>query len=81
MTFKAFFEGIESLANTLLFAPLDALRNFELLQSWWGANFMSWLFIGVFFAAFYYWMKQLAQFNASGEEDRSQTSHSFLGDS
>jgi len=80
MTWKGFFEGIESLADALLFTPLNAIREFE-LSNWWGANFMTWIFIGVFFAAFYYWMKQLAQFNANGEEDRSQTSHSFLGDS
>jgi hypothetical protein len=80
MTFKAFFEGIESLADALLFPLFNALRNLE-PQSWWGANFMSWLFIGIFFAAFYYWMKQLSQFNASGEEDTTQTAHSYLGDS
>jgi hypothetical protein len=42
---------------------------------------MTWVFIGIFFVAFYYWMKQLAQFNERGEEDRSQTAHSYLGDS
>ncbi len=59
MTWKGFFEGIESLADTLLFTPLNAIREFE-LTNWWGANFMTWVFIGIFFAAFYYWMKQLA---------------------
>lgn len=78
MSWKGFFEGIQSAAETVLFAPLDALRSFE-LTSWWGANFMSWFFILIGFVAFFYWMKQLAIFNANGEEDRSQASHSFLG--
>lgn len=78
MTWKGFFEGIESAADAVLFTPLNALRAFE-LDSWWGANFMTWLFLFIGFVAFFYWMKQLAIFNANGEEDRSQTSHSFLG--
>ncbi len=80
MTWKGFFKGIESIADTLLFKPLNSVREFE-LDNWWGANFMTWIFIGIFFVAFYYWMRQLAAFNASGEEDRSQTAHSYLGDS
>ncbi|MAO08471.1 MAG: uracil phosphoribosyltransferase [Alteromonas sp.] len=80
MSWKGFFEGIQSIAETLLLDPLDGLRSFE-LSSWWGANIMSWIFIAIGFVAFFYWMKQLAIFNANGEEDRSQTSHSFLGKS
>jgi len=78
MTWKGFFEGIQSAAEAVLFNPLDNVRAFE-LQSWWGANIMSWLFLAIGFVAFIYWMKQLSIFNANGEEDRSQTSHSFLG--
>ena len=77
MTWKGFFEGIQSIAETLLFNPLDAVRSWE-LQNWWGANFMSWFFLTIGLVAFLYWMKELAEFNAKGEEDRSQTSHSYL---
>lgn len=79
MSWKGFFEGIQSAAETVLFDPLDAVRSWE-LTSWWGANFMSWALLLIGFAAFLYWMKQLSIFNSTGEEDRSQTSHSFLGE-
>jgi hypothetical protein len=79
MSWKGFFEGIQSAAETVLFDPLDAVRSWE-LTSWWGANFMSWTFLLIGFVAFMYWMKKLSIFNTTGEEDRSQTSHSFLGE-
>lgn len=78
MSWKGFFEGIQDLAEGVLFVPFDALRSME-LGNWWGANIMSWLFLLIGFVAFIYWMKQLAIFNANGEEDRTQTSHSYLG--
>lgn len=78
MSWKEFFEGIQSAAEAVLLNPLDSLRALE-LDSWWIANTASWLFILVGFVAFFYWMKQLAIFNANNEEDRTQTSHSFLG--
>jgi len=78
MSLKGFFEGIESLFVDVLFAPLDAFRELE-LESWFMANGINWLFLIIGFAAFFYWMKQLKMFNESGEEDRSSTSHSYLG--
>ena len=41
---KDLFEAIQSLFVDILFAPLDALRALE-LESWFSANFMSWIFI------------------------------------
>ena len=79
MSWKGFFEGIQDFAETVLFAPYEALRTME-LESWWGANMMSWALTAIGFVAFFYWMGQLMKFNESGEEDRSQVSHSFLGD-
>jgi len=79
MSWKGFFEGIQEFAEAVLFAPYEALRSME-LESWWGANIMSWVFTVIGFVAFFYWMGQMSKFNASGEEDRSQVSHSFLGD-
>ena len=75
---KDFFYAIESLFVDFLFAPYDALRSLE-LTDWWSANVMSWLFFLIGMVAFVYWMRKLADANASGEEDRTSTSHSFLG--
>jgi hypothetical protein len=79
MSWKGFFEGIQDLAETVLFAPYEALRAME-LESWWAANMVSWALTAIGFIAFFYWMGQLLKFNESGEEDRTQVSHSFLGD-
>ena len=75
---KDFFTAIETLFVDYLFWPYDALRALE-LDNWWSANIISWLFMIIAFIAFGYWMKQLDIFNKNNEEDRSQTSHSFLG--
>jgi hypothetical protein len=40
---------------------------------------MSWLLMAIGFVAFIYWMGQLKKFNDNNEEDKSSTSHSFLG--
>jgi hypothetical protein len=79
MSWKGFFEGIQDFSEAVLFAPYDALRTME-LDNWWAANMVSWLLALIGFAAFFYWMGQLAKFNARGEEDRSQVAHSFLGE-
>jgi len=79
MSWKGFFEGIQQFSEDILFAPYDWLRETE-LESWLLSNIMSWIFLAIGFVAFFYWMNQLAKFNASGEEDRTQVSHSFLGD-
>ena len=78
MELKDLFYGIQDLFEDFLFIPYDALRNLE-LDSWWLANTVSWLFIIICFVAFLYWMKQLKIFNDNNEEDRSSTSHSYLG--
>lgn len=78
MSWKGFFEGIQSFFEGVAFAPYEALRAWE-LSNWWGANIFSWMFLLIGFVAFVYWMKQLQLFNQNNEEDRSQTSHSFLG--
>ncbi|HZH70030.1 MAG TPA: uracil phosphoribosyltransferase [Flavobacteriaceae bacterium] len=78
MSLKGFFEGVESLFVDVLFMPLDAFRELE-LESWFMANGINWLFLIIGFVAFFYWMKQLKMFNENGEEDRSSTSHSYLG--
>ena len=74
---KDFFYAIQDLFVDVLFAPFDALRALE-LESWFGANIMSWIFMAVGFAFFVYWMMQLSSHHKNGEEDKSITSHSYL---
>ena len=78
MSWKGFFEGIQHVTEEYGFTLFDALRETE-LTNWWMANVASWAFILIGFVAFFYWMKQLSIFNTTGEEDRSQVAHSFLG--
>ncbi|MBO6879939.1 MULTISPECIES: DUF6341 family protein [Winogradskyella] len=74
---KDFFYAIQDLFVDVLFAPFDALRALE-LESWFTANFMSWLFTIVGMVAFIYWMLQLKKYNDNNEEDKSVTAHSYL---
>lgn len=57
-----FFHAIQDLFVNYLFVPYDALRALE-LDSWFGANTISWIFIIIGILAFTYWMKQLKDFN------------------
>jgi hypothetical protein len=78
MTWKGVFEGIQSITENVLFVPYNVLRTIE-LDNWWMANIVSWMLMLVGFVAFIYWMGQLKKFNDNDEEDKSSTSHSFLG--
>lgn len=78
MSWKAVFEGIQSFTEDVLLTPYNALRTME-LDNWWMANFVSWLLMAVGFVAFIYWMGQLKKYNDNNEEDKSSTSHSYLG--
>jgi len=66
MTWKGFWEGIASLFDTLIFGPLDEVRKLE-LDTWWGANIVSWIFFIIGSVAFIYWMLQLKKFKESTE--------------
>ena len=72
-----FFEGVQSLFEDYLFAPLDYLRNME-LENWWAANILNWIFFIIGFAAFLYWMNQLKKVKDRNEEKTDSTAHSFL---
>jgi hypothetical protein len=74
---KDFFYAIQDLFVDYLFFPFDALRNIA-YDSWFLSNIVSWILMAIGFAAFIYWMLQLKKFDASGEEDKSITSHSYL---
>lgn len=75
---RDFFEGIQTIFEDYLFAPLNYLADTE-LDSWWLANIINWIFVIIAMAAFVYWMKQLKKFNDRNEERKDSTSHSFLG--
>lgn len=72
-----FFYWIEDLFVDTLFAPFDALRALE-LESWFGANIMSWLFLIIGMVAAVYWCLQLKKFDDRNEEDKTVTAHSYL---
>ncbi|MBA3985023.1 MAG: uracil phosphoribosyltransferase [Flavobacteriales bacterium] len=78
MSFKGFFEGIQSVTEAVLLNPLDGIRSME-LDSWFLANALNWVFAIIGLVAFIFWMKQLKTYNDEGTEDRSSTSHSYLG--
>ncbi|MAZ73171.1 MAG: uracil phosphoribosyltransferase [Flavobacteriaceae bacterium] len=77
MTFKEVFEGIQSVTENVLFAPFDLLR---FTDSWFFSNIVSWILMLIGFVAFLYWMGELKKYNDNDEENRSQTSHGYLGD-
>ncbi len=72
---KAFFEGLEDLFVSVLFAPYDFLR---FMGNWWVENTLNWLFVIIGFAAFIYWMLQLKKYNETEKEDESISAHSYL---
>ena len=72
-----FFYGIQDLFVDGLFAPFDALRALE-LESWFSANFMSWIFMAIGFIAFTYWMLQLKKYNDNPEDDQRVSAPSYL---
>ncbi|PKP24562.1 MAG: uracil phosphoribosyltransferase [Bacteroidetes bacterium HGW-Bacteroidetes-2] len=78
MSWKGFFEGIQSITEAILAGPLNSIRALE-LENWFLANGLNWIFMLIGFSAFLYWMKQLKKYNDEGKEDRSATSHSYLG--
>lgn len=79
MALSDVFYGIKDFSEDVLFAPFNALRALE-LESWTAANVLNWIFMLVCLVAMVYWMLQLKKYNDNNEEDRSSTSHAFLGD-
>mgnify|MGYP000312462131 CR=1 FL=1 len=75
---KEIFEAIAEFHEEVLFVPFDALRELE-NDNWWLANAITWISIIILCVAVGYWMKQLRIFEQNGEEDKTQTAHSFLG--
>lgn len=78
MSFKAFFEGIQSVTEAILLNPLDGIREME-LSNWFLSNGLNWLFMVIGVVALIYWLKELKKYNDEGTEDKTSTSHSYLG--
>jgi len=78
MSFKAFFEGIESVTEAILTTPFDGIRDLE-LSNWFIANGLNWIFVIIGFAALIFWLKELKRYDEEGTDDKSSTSHSYLG--
>ncbi|GGD80005.1 DUF6341 family protein [Planktosalinus lacus] len=78
MSWKGFFEGIESVTETILLQPLDGIREME-LSNWFLSNGLNWLFMLIGFVALIYWLIQLKKYNDEDTEDKTSTSHSYLG--
>jgi Family of unknown function (DUF6341) len=73
----AFFEGIQWLFENIFFAPQNFLRKLE-LSSWFGANLINWILMGVCAYYMVYWIKQLKLHKDNNEEFQDTTAHSFL---
>jgi hypothetical protein len=72
---KNFFEAIQSLFVDFLFKPLDWLRSLE-LSTWFGANLINWIFMGICAYYMVYWIKQILL--TKSEDSQDTTAHSFL---
>lgn len=72
---KAFFEAIQDFFVNYGFWLFDTFREME---SWWASNAVNWFLAIIGCVAFVYWMLQLKQYDANGEEDKSISSHSYL---
>ncbi len=66
MSWKGFYEGIQSLADNVLFVPYNALRALQ-NESWLLANIFSWILLLIGASAFVYWCLQLKKFNENTE--------------
>ncbi len=78
MSMKALFEVIESIIEVILIKPFDGIREME-LSSWFVANGLNWVFAIIGIVALFYWLKELKKYDEAGTEDKTSTSHSYLG--
>ncbi|MBC7525220.1 MAG: uracil phosphoribosyltransferase [Flavobacterium sp.] len=74
---KAFFEGIQWVFENIFFIPQNFLRKLE-LSSWFGANIVSWILMGICAYYIVYWCKQLSIHNKDESNKQDTTAHSFL---
>ena len=63
------FHAIDDLFTKGLFWPFKALR---FSGSWWGSNFLNFVFVIVGLVYFAYWMKESKKFKDTNTEDSSK---------
>ncbi len=73
---KAFFEGIEYLFVEVIFKY--TMDPFRFMENWWFSNIVNWGIAVIGTIAFVYWMLELNKYAATGKEDKSISSHSYL---
>jgi len=73
---RSLFEAIQWLFVDVLYKPLDWLRALE-LETWFGANLLNWIFMGVCVYYTWYWIRQIGITKETDVQDT--TAHSFLG--
>ena len=59
------FKAIGDFCTTILFAPYNGIRQ---MDNWWIQNTVSWIFIGITFIAFFYWIGELRKYKKAGNE-------------
>lgn len=74
---KSFFEAIQWIFETILFAGHDLMRSWE-LDNWWIANVVNWVLWAIISYYIWYWTKQLKIFKDNNEDEQDTTAHSFL---
>lgn len=67
-----FFQWVERIFDNFLLVPFEYLRAWE-NETWWGANFINWIFMAIFFILFSYWLYKLKVFHDYDKENVKET--------
>lgn len=67
-----FFQWIAHIFEDFFFIPLDYIRHWQ-DQSWWGANLVNFIFLGIFFVFLFYWLYKLKVFYDWDKENIPET--------
>lgn len=59
------FKAIGDFCTNVLFTPYNAIRS---MDNWWLQNTVSWIFIIITFAFFFYWLGELKKYKKTGNE-------------
>ena len=59
------FKAIGDFFMNVIFAPYDGLRS---MDNWWVQSTISWIFVGITFIAFFYWMGELKKYSKTENE-------------
>ncbi|RXP61378.1 uracil phosphoribosyltransferase [Lutibacter sp. HS1-25] len=59
------FKAIGDFFTNVLFTPFNSIR---FMDNWWLQSTVSWIFIAITFAAFFYWLGELRKYKKAGNE-------------